>query len=222
MNAVLRRRLEMAARVRDFLRAHRTEGVEGAALTRLEELVQRAEALAAQQRAGVLAVRGSIEQRAAVRRALQSTLLLYLSGVGAVAAEENAELGAQFQLPQHRVPNQAFVTLAQGMLARAMEHREVLVRRGLSETVLTDIAAALAQFELTLEVARAGRREHVGASADLRAVASAITRQVRLLDGLVRYRSGGDAELMSAWASARNVLGPVRLKVEPPVVKSAA
>src|SRR5690349_1770657 len=27
MNAVLRRRLEMAARVRDFLRAHRTDGV---------------------------------------------------------------------------------------------------------------------------------------------------------------------------------------------------
>ena len=50
MDARLRRRLEMAVRVRDFLRAHRTDGVaEGAALTRLEELVQRAEVLAAQQ-----------------------------------------------------------------------------------------------------------------------------------------------------------------------------
>ena len=53
MDARLRRRLEMAVRARDFLRAHRTEGVaEGAALARLEELVQRAEVLAAQQRAG--------------------------------------------------------------------------------------------------------------------------------------------------------------------------
>jgi len=33
---------------------------------------------------------------------------------------------------------------------------------------------------------RAGRREHVGASADLRAVATEIAEQVRLLDGLVR------------------------------------
>jgi hypothetical protein len=38
---------------------------------------------------------------------------------------------------------------------------------------------------------------------------------VRLLDGLVRYRFGDDAELMTAWASARNVLGPFRSKAEP-------
>ena len=34
MNAVLRRRLERAVRVRDFLRARRTEGAEAVALTR--------------------------------------------------------------------------------------------------------------------------------------------------------------------------------------------
>ncbi|HMG19624.1 MAG TPA: hypothetical protein VK573_12935, partial [Gemmatimonadales bacterium] len=97
MNAVLRRRFEMAARVRDFLRAHRTEGVEGAALVRLEELLNRAEVLAAQQRAGVVATRASAGKRAEVRRALQSRLLRYLAGVGAVAANENAELAAEFR-----------------------------------------------------------------------------------------------------------------------------
>jgi len=35
-----------------------------------------------------------------------------------------------------------------------------------------------------------------------------------LLDGLVRYRFGDNAELMGAWASARNVGGPVRSKTE--------
>ncbi len=39
--------------------------------------------------------------------------------------------------------------------------------------------------------------------------------QVRLLDGLVRYRFGDNAELMGAWASARNVAGPFRSKAEP-------
>src|SRR4029077_20615208 len=82
MLAVLRRRLEMAVRVRDFLRAHRAEGIprgggEAAALARLEELLARVEVLAAQQRAGVLARRGSTEQRAVVRHALQSQLLQY-------------------------------------------------------------------------------------------------------------------------------------------------
>jgi hypothetical protein len=89
MLAVLRRRLETAVRVRDYLRAHRAEGIQGgeaAALARLEELLARAEVLAAQQRAGVLARRGSTEQRAEVRRALQSQLLKYLSAVGRVAA----------------------------------------------------------------------------------------------------------------------------------------
>jgi len=66
------------------------------------------------------------------------------------------------------------------------------------------------QFEHTLAATRAAKREHVGASADLDSVVSEISQQVRLLDGPVRYRFGGNAELMGAWASARNVAGPFR------------
>ena len=69
----------MAVRVRDFLRAHPTDGVpEQAALARLDELVQRAEVLVGQQRAGVVASRSATEHRAKVRQALQSKLLRYL------------------------------------------------------------------------------------------------------------------------------------------------
>lgn len=213
MKAVLRRRLEMAVRVRDFLRAHRTDGVaEAAALTRLEQLVDRAEVLVAQQRAGVVATRGAAAHRAEVRGALQSRLLRYLTAVGKVAAEENLELGVQFRLPKTAATNQAFVTIARGMLEKAREQKELFVSRGMSEQLLDDLAAALEEFEQTLEATRAGRREHVGASADLQAVLSEISQQVRLLDGLVRYRFGDSAELMGAWASARNVVGPFRSK----------
>jgi hypothetical protein len=172
MNAGLRRRFEMATRVRDFLRAHRTEGAEATALARLEELLERAEVLAAQQRAGVVATRAATEQRAEVRRALQ------------------------------------------GMLEKATARKELLVARGMSEKLLEDLSAAVDEFDKTLEATRAGRRDHVGASADLRAVATEITEQVRLLDGLVRYRFGDDPELMGAWASARNVLGPFKSRGE--------
>jgi hypothetical protein len=215
MNAVLRRRFEMAARVRDFLRAHRTEGAEAAAVARLEELLQRAAVLTAQQWAGVVATRASTEQRAEVRRALQSTLLRYLAGVGAVAAKENVELAVQFRLPRTRATNHAFLTLARGMLERATAQKALLESRGMSEQLLADLAAAVLEFEKTLEATRAGRRDHVGASADLRAVATEIAEQVRLLDGLVRYRFGNNAELMGAWASARNVVGPFRSRGEP-------
>jgi len=55
----------------------------------------------------------------------------------------------------------------------------------------------------------------VGASADLKAVFSEISEQVRLLDGLVRYRFGDSEELMGAWSSARSVFGPPKFHQEP-------
>ena len=150
-----------------------------------------------------------------MRRALQTKLLRYLAGVAAVAAKENVELAAQFRLPHPDVPNQALVTMARGMLEHATAQKELLVSRGMSETLLDDVGAAIAGFEKSLEATRAGRRDHVGASADLEAVTIEIGEQVRLLDGLVRYRFGDNAELMGAWASARNVVGPVGSKPEP-------
>src|SRR5262245_33476283 len=215
MDARLRRRLEMAVRVRDFLRAHRTDGVaEGAALARLEELVQRAEDLAGQQRAGIVAARAATEMRGEVRRALRSKLLLYLSAVGRVAANENAELGAQFRLPRVG-PNQPFVTMVRGMLEQATAHKELLVKRGMSETLITDITAGIEEFEQSLEATRAGRRDHVGASADLRSVMAEVSEQVKVLNGVVRYRFGDNAELMGAWASAHSVVGPFRSNGKP-------
>src|SRR2546421_6887117 len=103
MNALLRRRLEMAERVRDFLRAHKTDAVgEGLGLAKLEELIQRAELLGAQQRAGVAVTRAASEERGELRRELQRKLLLYLRGVGELAAEEDGPLGGQIPLPPHQ------------------------------------------------------------------------------------------------------------------------
>jgi hypothetical protein len=216
MNAMLRRRLEMAVRVRDFLRAHKTDSVgDGTALTRFEELVERAEALAAQQRSGVVATRSATLQREQLRRTLQMTLLRYLVAVGSEAAKDNAELAAQFQLPSPGASHQAFLTAARGMVEKASAHKELLVGVGMSEKLVEDLGAALDEFEQTLEASRTGRREHVGATADLDAVAAEVKSQVKVLDGLVRYRFGNDPELMGAWASARNVLGPFRSKTEP-------
>ena len=54
-----------------------------------------------------------------------------------------------------------------------------------------------------------GRRDHVGARAELDAVSDEVLHLVELLDGLNRYRFGGGAELRAAWESARKVVaGP--------------
>jgi len=216
MNALLRRRLDMAGRVRDFLRAHKTDAVgEGLGLAKLEELIARAEALDAQQRAGVVVTRSSTKQRQELRRALQSKLLLYLRALGALGESENGELAVQFQLPPTNASQRALLTAARGMLEKATAHKDVLLSRGMPATLLDDLAAALGEIEKTIEATRAGRRGHVGASADLQAVAVEIKKQVRALDGMVRYRFGENAELMGAWRSARNVFGPFRSKPEP-------
>lgn len=210
MRTDLRRRLEMAVRVRDFFRTHQTPGVtQEGAVTRLEQLVMRAETLASQQRAGVVTTRGAAEQRAELRHTLQSKMLRYLSAVGAAAAREDAGLAAQFRLPKPRGGNHVFVTWARGMLDKATAVKDVLVSRGLSAKLLDDLAAALTEFDQTLEASRVARLAHVGATADLEAVVAEISEQVRILDGLVRYRFGDNEELMGAWASARNVVGPI-------------
>src|SRR6267142_2553276 len=90
MNKVLRRRLEMAVRVRDFLRAHKTDGApDEPGLVRLEELLGRAGALAKQQRDGLVGVKSATQQRAEIKRVLESKLLRFLVAAGLVASREN-------------------------------------------------------------------------------------------------------------------------------------
>jgi hypothetical protein len=97
--------------------------------------------------------------------------------------------------------------MSRAILERATAQKELLVKLGMSEQVLDELTTALGQYEDTLQATSAGRREHVGARADLEVVAADISKQLRLLDKVVRYRFGDSAELMGAWESARNVAG---------------
>ena len=215
MNKTLRRRLEMAARVREFLRAHPTEASgEEPALTRLEQLLERAQTLAGEQRQGLTAAKSATLQREEIRRVIANKLLRYLMAAGVVASRDNLHLAGQFQLPTS-ASHQSFLTAAQGMLKTATQEKELLLREGMKASVLDDLATALGQFEQTLEVSRTARRQHVEARSELQAVAEEIGDRVRVLDGLVRYRFGDNAQLMDAWTSARNVLGPFRSRNQP-------
>jgi hypothetical protein len=85
-----------------------------------------------------------------------------------------------------------------GMLEKATAQKELFVSRGMSPMLLDALAGALGEFEKTLEASREGRRNHVGASADLKAVAAEIKEQVRVLDGLRPKRRGAVAWLAAA------------------------
>jgi hypothetical protein len=139
----------------------------------------------------------------------------FLAAVATVAAKANTDRLIQVRLPRHGASNQAFLSAARRILVKATVEKDLLIGQGLSPKLFDDLAAALTGFEQTLESTRAGRRDHTGASSDLRHIATEIGEQVRLLDGLVRYRFGDNAELMGAWRSARNVVGPSRAHAQP-------
>jgi hypothetical protein len=181
-------------------------------LAKLEQLLEHAENLATQQRTGVAVERSAVKQRQELRRALQPRILGYLSAVGAVAGTQNAELAEQFRMAARTTTHQELLTMSRAILERATAQKELLVKLGMSAQVLDELATALGQYEDTLQATSAGRREHVGAGADLKAVASDISQQLRLLDKVVRYRFGDNAELMGAWENARNVVGPFKSK----------
>ena len=73
MNTEVRRKLDMAARVREFTRARAaSEPGYPPVLARLEELLTKAEVIAARQHEGRVAARGAQAHRRALRRLLHT------------------------------------------------------------------------------------------------------------------------------------------------------
>jgi hypothetical protein len=103
------------------------------------------------------------------------------------------------------VSHRVFVAAVRGLLGKAKEQKDLPVSHGMQPSLLDDLEAAVAELEKTHDVSPTGRRDHMGATADLEAVAAEIARQVRGLDGLLRYRFRTNAELMGEWAGVRNV-----------------
>jgi hypothetical protein len=98
----------------------------------------------------------------------------------------------------------------QGILTEAQNERELLARLGMVEPAPSALAEALAQFDRAVERGVTGRRAHVGARAELDAIADEVLQQVRQLDGLIRFRCVNDPEALASWRSSSNTVGPAR------------
>ena len=143
-------------------------------------------------------------------RAHRQAHLSHLAQVAKVAARETPELAQKLVLKPGTTTYLAFRTAARGMAAEAQNQKDVLVKHGLVETVLDNLVQALDQFDAAVENGGGGRQAHVGASAELQAVADEVVQIVRVMDGLNRYRFMNDAELLAAWESVSNVLAAPR------------
>jgi hypothetical protein len=217
MKATTRRTIEMATRVLNFSRAHPDPSPGyAAALSRLEKSHTQAQQLAARQREGINEVRAATVQKRDLRRTMRRTQLIHLARVAEAAAKEMPGLAQKFVLSREAIPYLAFRTAARGISAEAQNQKELLVKHGLLDSVLESLTQALGQFDQAVEQGTSGRRSHVGASAELDAVADELVQVVRLMDGLNRFRFAEDAEALAEWESSSNTFGPGRSTVVKP------
>jgi len=209
MKAATRRTIEMATRVLNFSRAH-PDPSPGytAALARLEKTLAHAEVVAGRQRDGINAARSATARKRELRRRMRRTQLVHLARVAESAVSEVPEMAQKFVLIREAIPYLAFRTAARGMSAEAQNQKELLVRHGLLDSVLQSLAQSLDEFDKAVELGSNARRAHVGASAELDALAEELIQIVRLMDSSNRYRFSGQPESLAEWESARNTVGP--------------
>lgn len=216
MNAVIRRKLSMAARALDFAQANpSTDPSYTGVVTRLAERVGRADALAVQQVEGTGGEHAAMGQRGTVRQTLLQPKVRHLLRVAKLAMAGHPELAGSFVRPLSGCPNKVFIVAARSLLAAAEAQKELLVGLGLGSAFIDDFAKAIADFDSQTHGAHAGRNGHVGAVADLESVAADCAALVGILDGLNEDRFHTDPEMLAAWKSARNQVGSFRQKHEP-------
>ncbi len=124
-----------------------------------------------------------------------------------ITATSRTELAARFKLPNSNAANSSFVTSVKALIAVAEEQKELLVQEGMQATLLDDLNKMVSEFETTLEIGLAVRRDHIGARADLDVITAELLKQVKVLDGITRHRIGMNPEMMAEWKADKQVLG---------------
>ena len=216
MSGRSRRILEMAQRALAFVLAHPDGNPAVArATTELTAALERAGHLSAQQFAGIQAVRSATAEKMNLRRRIRTGQLDHLVSVAKFASREVPELTRKFRLGHSNMPNLAFRTMARGLMAEAASQKDVLVKHGLDETVLTSLATSLDQFDAATGRSTEGRRMHVAASLELKSVAQEILRIVAVLDSCNRLHLEGSPDVLAEWTQTSSVVSTPRSTPEP-------
>jgi hypothetical protein len=207
----------MGTRALEFCHAHPdTEPGTVTAVARLEQLLARATETATVQRDGLIHVRAARARKEELRRHMREIPIAHLAEVGRAAAREQHELAKTFSFKPGADTFLAFRTAARSMASAAETNRKLLVKYGLSESVLDEFIQELDQFDAAIALGNDGRTAHVGATRDLGVVSVEIVRTVRLMEGRNRQRFADQEQLLGSWISASTVLGkPGRTAAEP-------
>jgi len=211
MNRLVGRRLNMAVRVRDFCETNPSADPNFVSVFgRLKEAIDRMVALGSRQVNGLLSRHASTVNRRAIRRQLRNDLLPHLVTIARDASAEKPTLAQEFVVPGHGLSSARFHAAAQAMLDKGAAEKELLIKHGLSDKLLDDLAAAVADFEASISVTNTSREDHIAARSALERGSEELLQLVDMMDGVNRYRFRKDPELLTAWNAAKHVVsGPV-------------
>lgn len=216
MERTVRRKLAMAASVRTFSRAHSSADASyGLVLERLDGAINRMDELAKSQAGGYSSKHSSVVRRQDLRRRIHRGILRHLVQSAEDAGTEEPAIAGKFRLPSPSATHSAFRASAAKMLEEARANQEILVKHGLSVSLLDELDGAIKTFDASLQEFDDGKQAHVSARAELKALSDEISRLVGILDGFNRYRFHHEPELIVAWESAKHVVaGPQAKEVE--------
>jgi hypothetical protein len=208
MTRVVRRVLEMVARVVNFILARPDTDVgQQVSASRLGEVLKEMQEMATLQRAGVIDVRTSTNEKRRLRREMLAGPIVHLAEVGRLAAREHPELLHKLRYAPSKHNYLAHQTAARSMQAEAEANKEVLGQYGLSEGVLEVFGDLLDQFDATVKLGSDGRAKHTSATKRLRALGVEAGQIVRAMDARNRYRFKNDAQALGEWIAASTILG---------------
>ncbi len=208
MTAVTRRVLEMCVRVLNWLAAHPDDEPGIAVLVaQLRALVARMTQVVDEQRAGRIDSRAASLRKQELRREMLAGPIAHLARIGSLAAHETHELRSLFVFKPTADTLLAFQAAARAMLTTAQEHKEVLVKHGLSESVLARFGQSLGEFDGAVTLGSGGRTVHTAATRELNALTKEAHAIVRAMDARNRLRFQDDRQALELWVSARTVLG---------------
>jgi len=222
MNRLVGRRLNMAVRVRDFCDTNPSADPSFVSvLGRLKEAINRMVALGSRQVSGLLSRHASTVNRREIRRRLRNDLLPHLRTIAQDASVEKPTLAQEFEIPTHNLSSARFHAAAKAMLDKGVAEKELLVKHGLSDKLLDDLATALAEFEASITVTNTSREDHISARAALKDGSEELLQLVDMMDGINRYRFRNDPHLMVAWDAAKHVVTGPQPKDEAPAAPAA-
>jgi hypothetical protein len=216
MRAVTRRIYDMCVRVVNWALAH-PDDEPGflVLLAQLQALTLRLGDVITAQRNGLIDSRASRSRKQELKREMLAVPIAHLAQIGTLAAPEVHELGKTFRFRPAATTLVAFQSAARAMLEEAQTHKEVLVKHGLSESVLVEFERMVDQFDAAMRLGAEGRMRHTAATRELETLTKEAGRLVRAMDARVRIRYRNDLPALEQWVSARAVLGVPRPVEEP-------